>query len=72
MIIGWQKCKPGMLRRVDFALGTAIVELVECFEYCSGLVYRVRDVTTGPEDVVLVSFLVAMRDRLYAAKSNAE
>jgi len=60
MVIAWRKCKPGTLRRVDFALGPAVVELVECFEYCSGLVYRVRDVETGHEDVVGVEFLKAV------------
>ena len=60
MVIAWRKCKPGDLRRVDFALGSAVVELVECFEYCSGLVYRVRDVETGHEDVVGVNFLEAV------------
>ncbi len=57
MVIGWRKCKPGMLRRVDFAMGPAIVELIECFQYCSGLVYRVRDIKTGHEDVVGVEYL---------------
>jgi len=57
MVIGWRKCKPGMLRRVDFALGSATVELIECFEYCSGSVYRVRDINTGHEDLVGVEFL---------------
>lgn len=60
MVIAWRKCKPGTLRRVEFALGTAVVELVECFHYCSGLVYRVRDVQTGHEDVVGVEFLKAV------------
>lgn len=60
MVISWRKCKPGRLRRVDFALGSAVVELVECFEYCSGLVYRVRDVETGHEDFVGVEFLKAV------------
>lgn len=57
MRAGWKKCDSGMLRTVDFALGSAVVELIECCEYCSGLVFRVRDVATGHEDVVGVEFL---------------
>lgn len=60
MVIAWRKCRPGDLRRVDFALGPALVELAEYFECCSGLVYRVRDVKTGHEDVVGVEFLKAV------------
>lgn len=59
-VIKWQKCERGILRRVDFAMGTAVVELVECFDYVSGRVYRVRDVKTGHEDLVGVEFLKAV------------
>jgi len=61
MLIAWRKCKPRTLRRVDFALGSAVVELVESFDYRSGRVYRVKDIQTGHEDVVGVEFLKRLR-----------
>jgi hypothetical protein len=52
-----------MLRRVDFALGTATVRLLTTFVYRRGLchpggrVYQVEDVLTTRRDTVGVEFL---------------
>lgn len=58
--IAWQKCERGILRRVDFAIGPSVVELLEYFDYVSGRMYRVRDVETGHEDLVGFEFLKAV------------
>lgn len=59
----WRRCKPGMVRRVDFASGVAIVRLLTTFVYRwtdegrGGRVYRVEDVATGRQDIVGIEFL---------------
>lgn len=62
MVISWRQCKPGIRRRINFeiASGSVIVELIECFDYCSGRQYRVRDAETGHEYVVPADVLKAM------------
>lgn len=52
----WRHCKPGMLRRVDFALSAAAVRLLATFVYSGGRVYQVEDIATGRRDVVGVEF----------------
>ena len=48
----WRKCKKGMLRVVDFALGTSVVKLLSSHKYFYGMVYHVEDVKTGHQDFV--------------------
>ena len=59
----WRKCKAGMLRRVDFARGPAIVQLLSTFVYRpseltrGGRIYHVEDIVTGHKDFVGVEYL---------------
>ncbi len=58
----WNKCKPGLFRQVNFALGTATVRLLSSLVYrgieCSGgRVYHVEDVVTGQRDFVGKKYL---------------
>lgn len=59
----WRRCKPGMIRRVDFALGSDVVKLLSTFVYQrsletpGGRVYRVESLATGRQDLVGVEYL---------------
>ena len=53
----WRKCRPGMLRTVDFPLGVAIVKLLSSFNYHDGRVYHVEDIATGHRDFVGIEYL---------------
>lgn len=57
----WRRCRAGIIRVVRFAISDSVVELIECFDYRCGRVYRVRDVATGREDLVGVEFILRGR-----------
>lgn len=64
----WRRCKSNMFRRVDFALGSAMVRLLSSFVYQrsvespGGRVYHVEDVTTGRRDFVGVEYLTRVEE----------
>lgn len=59
----WRKYKSGMIRRVDFALGSDIVRLISTFVYqrstisVGGRCYMVESIRTGRGDIVGIEYL---------------
>jgi hypothetical protein len=59
----WRRCKLGLIRRVDFALGSDVVRLLSTFVYqrsavqSGGRVYQVESLATGRQDIVGVEYL---------------